>query len=221
VAFFLCGCSQTTVHLYSKYLSDQQIKVINNELVTADFVVRLNQLQFPQSVTQSSLTYSPLIKDRHAVNELINAMSHIGWDIQHTSMLFIDNHWYKENSIALMLVPPGIDPQTITNHQNLANIYKSRNCEKQLTINLEQNGQYQISAGQEKPLNHLIAAGKWTINQFPYLELLPTGADWSLYFELEHRLEVDQIGQIEIAELSPMDNHSILIGCTFIHGLRI
>ncbi|GAC18364.1 hypothetical protein [Paraglaciecola arctica] len=36
VAFLLCGCSQTTVHLYSRYLSAAQIEEINKELVKAD-----------------------------------------------------------------------------------------------------------------------------------------------------------------------------------------
>jgi len=92
VALFLSGCSQTTVHLYSRYLSDAQIKEINKELVEADFTVKVNQLTFPASITQSSLTYSPIINDRNAVNKVINAMSNIAWDIHHTSMLFTDNH---------------------------------------------------------------------------------------------------------------------------------
>lgn len=75
VVLFLCGCSQTTVHLYSRYLSIQQIEMINRELITADFIVKSNDLKFPQSVTQSSLTYSPLIKDLNAVNKVVNAIN--------------------------------------------------------------------------------------------------------------------------------------------------
>jgi hypothetical protein len=221
VALFLCGCSQTTVHLYSRYLSPPQLETINKELVAANFVVKPNQLQFPQSVTQSSLTYSPLIKDRNAVNKIVNTMSHIGWNIQRISMLFTDNHWYKENSIALMLVPPDVDPKAESNRQNWINQYTSKNCEKELNINLKKNGQYQVLTAQNQPLKHHIAAGKWTISQFPYLELRPTGADWGLYFELEKRLEVDQIGQIDIKELNQMNKHSALGDCSFIYGLRI
>ena len=198
-----------------------QLETINEELVAANFVVKPNQLQFPQSITQSSLTYSPLIADRNAVNTLINAMGHIDWDIRQTSILFIDNHWYKDNSIALMLVAPGVNPQAITNQQNLANTYTSQNCKKELTINLEQNGQYQISTNQNQPLKHPIAHGKWAISQFPYLELRPKGADWGFYFELENRLKADQIGQIQITELNQMNDHSILGDCSFIYGLRI
>ena len=61
---------------------------------------------------QSSLTYSPLINDRNAVNKVINSTRDIGWDIYNTIMLFIDNHWYKENSIALMLVQENVHPHS-------------------------------------------------------------------------------------------------------------
>ena len=118
VALLFCSCSQTTVHLYSRYLSDPQIEAISKELVAADFSVKPNQLEFPQSVTQSSLTYSPLINNRNAVNRVIYTMKGVGWDIENTSMLFIDNHWYKKNSVALMLVPSGVKPQEIMNQQN-------------------------------------------------------------------------------------------------------
>lgn len=221
MALFFCSCSQTTVHLYSRYLSEQQIQVINDKLVAADFLVKPNQLKFPQSVIQSSLTYSPLIEDRNAVNNIVNVMSHIGWDIHQTSMLFVDNHWYKENSIALMLVPSGVNPQAITNPQNWANAYTSQNCEKERVINLNKNGQYQILTAKNQPLKHHIAEGKWTISQFPYLELQPTGADWRFYYVLESRLEVDKIGQIDIKKLNPMNNHSILANCSFVYGLRV
>jgi hypothetical protein len=171
VALFLCGCSQTTVHLYSRCLSDAQIEEINKELVKADFIVKPNLLAFPKSITQSSLTYSPLINDRNAVNKVINELSGLGWEIHHTSMLFIDNHWYKENSIALMLLPPwlDLDPHTQTNQQDWANEYTSQNCDLGLAIHLEQNGQYQIVTAKSLPLNHDYATGKWSISVFPYL----------------------------------------------------
>lgn len=64
MALLFCSCSQTTVHLYSRYLSVEQIETINQKLVTADFVVKPNNLQFPKSTTQPSLIYSPLIADQ-------------------------------------------------------------------------------------------------------------------------------------------------------------
>lgn len=221
VALFLCGCSQTTVHLYSRYLSDAQIKEINKKLVEADFTVKVNQLTFPASITQSSLTYSPIINDRNAVNKVINAMNNIAWEINHTSMLFIDNHWYKEDSIALMLVPSGVDPQAQTHQQDWANVYTSQNCELDLTIHLEQKGQYKILNAQNLPINHDYATGKWNISVFPYLELRAKNSDWGFFFELSNQVQTDQIGEVHLSELTPMNNYLVFAGCTFVHGIRL
>lgn len=220
VILFLCGCSQTTVHLYSRYLSDAQIEEINKELVAADFIVKPNHLEFPISVTQSSLTYSPVINDQQAVNKVITELSNIGWEVHHTSMLFTDNHWYKENSIALMLLPPGVTPQAQTHQQDWANSYTGQNCDLGLTINLEQNGQYQIVTAKNLLLNHDYATGKWNISVFPYLELRAKDSDWGVFFELSTRVYSDQIGEVYISELTPMSNYLMFAGCTFVYGVR-
>lgn len=220
VALLLCGCSQTTVHLYSRYLSDAQIEKISRKLVKADFKVKSNHLAFPKSIAQSSLTYSPVIDDQNAVNQIINELSDIGWEIHHTSMLFIDNHWYKENSVALMLVPSGIDPQAQTNQQDWAKEYTSQNCDLGLTINLRGDGQYQILSNKNLLLNHDYATGTWSISTFPYLELRATDSDWGFFFELSKHVQTDQIGAVSIVELTPMNNYIIFANCTFVHGIR-
>jgi hypothetical protein len=220
VALFLCGCSQTTVHLYSRYLSDAQIEEINKELIAADFIVKPNHLAFPKSITQSSLTYSPVIEDRSAVNKVINELNNIGWQIHHTSMLFVDNHWYKENSIALMLLPLGVNPQAQTHQKDWAHEYTSQNCDSGLTINLEQNGQYQIETVRNLPAKHDYATGKWHINVFPYLELRAKDSDWGVLFELSTRVNSDQIGEVQISELTPLNNYLMFAGCTFEYGIR-
>ena len=220
MALLFCSCSQTTVHLYSRYLSDSQIKAIDKKLVAADFIVKPNHLKFPKSIVQSSLTYSPTISDPNAVNNVINTMANIGWDINNTSMLFTDNHWYKENSIALMLVPPNVDPQALTNQQDWANDYTSQDCEHNLILNLDLSGKYQILTDQNLLLKHDYAIGKWTISDFPYLELRAKDSDWGFYFELKNYVVTDKVGEIQISELRPMSNYNIFAGCTFMHGVR-
>lgn len=220
VALVFCSCSQTTVHLYARYLSDSQIQAINKKLVAADFAVKPNHLKFPQSITQSSITYSPLINDRNAVNKLINSMHGMGWEIHNISMLVTDNHWYKDNSIALMLVPPNVDTRAQINQQDWVNEYNSQNCAQSLSINLLRSGQYQILTEHNQLLQHEVATGKWAINNFPYLELRSKNADWQFYFELKHYVNTDKIGEIQISELSPMSHYTVFSSCTFVYGIR-
>jgi hypothetical protein len=208
------------VHLYSRYLSETQIEEINKKLVKADFIVKPNYLEFPKSINKSTLTYSPVIKERNAVDKVIHKLSDIGWEIHHTSMLFIDNHWYKENSIALMLLPPGVEPQAQTHQQDWANDYSSENCDLGLTINLGQNGQYQIVTAKNLPLNRDYATGIWEISNFPYLELRAKNSNWAFFMELSTRMRPDHIGEVYISELTPMTHYLMFAGCTFVHGIR-
>lgn len=74
VALFLSGCSQTTVHLYTKYLSIEQVEEINQTLTNKNFVVVTNEYNFPETVSNSTLIYSPIIQDRKAVDNLIQLL---------------------------------------------------------------------------------------------------------------------------------------------------
>lgn len=219
-ALLLSGCSQTTVHLYSRYLTEQQINDIKQHLVAQDFVVKTNHLAFPASITQSAITYSPVIDDPKAVNTVLDSMQMLGWPIQHTSMLFVDNHWYKENSLALMLVPPDVDPQNRNSEQDIANQYISENCGISIDIHLGRDGRYEILSSDSHQIDAELTLGTWEVTEFPYLALHTTNDNWPIFFELKQYITRDQIGEIQITELSPLSNYSFLGGCTFKFGLR-
>lgn len=148
-------------------------------------------------------------------------MSDIGWNIHHTSMLFTDNHWYKENSVALMLVPQNVDLETQTNQRDWVDEYKSHHCDQGLTITLKHNGQYQVLSSQNVLIEQDYAVGQWVINPFPYLELRPKDPEWGFYFTLKTYVETDKISKVQISELTPMSDYSIFAGCTFVSGIRI
>lgn len=220
MAFVFTGCSQTTVHLYARYLSEAEITQINQILTANNMQVKTNDLAFPASITQSSLTYSPVIDDPKAVNTVLESMQTLGWPIHHTSMLFVDNHWYKENSLALMLVPPDVDPQSKNSAQDIANQYTSENCGLGINIKLGKNGQYEILTTAEHQIDTDLTLGTWEITEFPYLALHSLDDNWPMFFELKQYKTRDQIGEIQITELSPLSNYSFLGGCTFKFGLR-
>lgn len=220
MALLICGCSHTTVHLYFRYLSKAQIVTINKELKDANFEVKVNNLAFPESVTQSSIIYSPVLNDQNAVNKVVNKLGDIGWDIHYSSMLFIDKHWYRQNSIALLLVPLGVDPQKQNSQGVWANKYHSQNCEFDLSINLNKNGDYKIESSTDTAFNQSYATGMWNIDVFPYLELRSPDSKWSVLFSLSNYVHTDLLGEVNISQLTPMDNYVWFAGCTFVFGIR-
>ena len=78
VACLLSGCSQTTVHLYGRYLPAQQINKITEKLRQEQFKVVVNKLPFPDTIHSSSIIYSPFIKEPLNVELLIHSMLSIG-----------------------------------------------------------------------------------------------------------------------------------------------
>ncbi|MEP1446373.1 MAG: hypothetical protein ABJK37_09715 [Paraglaciecola sp.] len=220
VALLLCGCSHTTVHLYSRYLSKAQIATIDKALKDANFVVEANNLAFPKSVTQSSVIYSPVLNNPNAVNKVVNELADLGWDIHYSNMLFIDNHWYRENSIALLLVPLGVDPQKQNNPDVWAKKYHSQNCEFELSINLSKNGEYKIESTTNTAFEHDYTSGQWNIDVYPYLELRSPNSKWRVVFSLSNFVHTDLIGEVNISQLTPMENYALFAGCTFEYGVR-
>jgi hypothetical protein len=184
-------------------------------------VVQTNQLAFPDSVTQSTLIYSPFMQDSNAVNTLLSALNSKNWQVAHTSMLFADNHWYKENSIALMLLPEGVNPQQQNQAQDWAKTFKSHACETALTLKLDTNGQYQILTADQSLLIDERAKGQWDLTQFPYVTFNVAELDWPFYFEAKTYKQHDLIGEIHIFELKPMDNYYFLNSCSFVFGQRV
>ena len=75
-------------------------------------------------------------------------------------MLFIDNHWYTENAIALMLVPLGVNLQEMTNQQVWPYEYSSQYCKTDLTTKLQLGAQYQILIKKNQFLKHESAEGR-------------------------------------------------------------
>ncbi len=221
LALLLSGCSHTTVHLYSRYLTEQQVEQISQSLQAQDYVVKTNQLAFPDSVTQSSLIYSPFMQDIEAVNNLISLLNNQEWPIHHSSMLFADNHWYKENSIALMLLPEGVDPQQNNQNQDWAKEFKSEHCQTDMSISLAVSGQYKIIDANNKLIKNERAQGQWDISQFPYVTFNAAELEWPFYFEAKTYKKQDLIGEVQIYELAPMSNYSFLNNCTFMFGQRV
>ena len=75
------ACTSTKVHLYSRYLSPLEVQTISKALENVNFEVMTNSLSFPDTVSHSTLLYSPFIQDEAQVDNVINALTKLGWVI--------------------------------------------------------------------------------------------------------------------------------------------
>jgi hypothetical protein len=216
----LLACSSTKVHLYTRYLTDTEIKEISKELENADFDVIPNNLTFPDTVNESTLLYSPFIQGEDSLESITNTLTKLGWDIPSVESLVSGNHWFKQDSVGLFLLPEGIKQNDKIASQDLVNVYKSRNCEVSVNIRLDSDNTYQIffAKSTDGRTDHL--KGKWKVRSYPYLELTSSNERWWFYFEIQQKVETDKVSKIAVVELKPVDNYSFFPNCSFAYGVR-
>jgi hypothetical protein len=217
----IVGCSSTTVYLNTRYLSDSESQNVIGKLEQSGFSVETNTFDFPQSVIQSSLIYSPMVKNREAIDRVIDVLTEINWNVPSVRPLVSNNHWFTKNSVGLYLVPEGVQTHGRRATQDLANIYKSRNCNANIEINFKSNGSYEIVFDADDKPHMASLKGSWAIRSYPYVELRPTPDSPWYYFEIENKVETDKVSDIEIVELKPAEDYEQLSNCTFVYGLRL
>lgn len=108
ICVFISACSSTKVHLYSRYLSEQENIEITKAIEEQGFDVITNTLAFPDEIQQSTLLYSPFVQKENGVDILIATLNNIGWAISTVQPIFAGNHFYTKDSVGLFLLPDGI-----------------------------------------------------------------------------------------------------------------
>ena len=209
----LTGCSTVTVHVNTRYLSEQETRALVSKLKAADFTVKTNDQLFPTQVASTTILYSPLLQDREAIFRLEDTITS-DWPVSYIQALSISNHWYTKNSIGLYLVPENVDPHRGTSSANLANVYTGWQCKSSVVLNLHRNGTFGLQKGDQS------YSGNWKITSFPYLQLSGSEPYLHTYFEVSQHSEVDKISPVTITSLTPVENDFLADGCVLTFGLR-
>jgi len=220
LCFTIMACSSTKVHLYTRYLTDSEIKEISKELENADFDVIRNNLKFPDTIHESTLLYSPFIQDEDSLETITSTLTKLGWVITSVHSLVSGNHWYKKDSVGLFLLPEGGKQNDKIARQDLANVYESINCSTAVKVylNSDQTYEFVFAEKDEEQTDHL--TGTWKMRSSPYIELTSNNKMWWFYFNIEKKLETDKVSKIEIVELHPEDKYNFFPSCSFAYGIR-
>ena len=221
LCFTLVACSSTKVHLYTRYLSAKEIDKVSTLLEHNNFKVVRNALAFPEKVHQSTLLYSPFIQNVQSLNLLSDSLATINWPIASVQPLVMGNHWYKKDSIALLLVPEGLKTNDRIALQDLHNVYQSTNCDTSVNIRLNKDHSYQFffEKNIDKRTDHL--SGNWQVRSYPYIELTSFNERWRYYFKIEQKLLTDKVSEIALIELKPVDTYHYFANCSFEYGIRV
>ncbi len=215
-SFLLVACTvPTTVHLNVKYLDQDAQQEIVTDLTTAGFNVVTNKVDFPGNHLQSTIIYSPLIKNTDSVNTLLSTVKKRDYQVVQVDMLANSNHWYTKDSIGLYLLPTDFKPAKQTINDKMVGDYVTHNCEHDASLSIKQSGEwtYQYSGGDD-------VKGNWSILDSTYL-FIERDEPWiNLYFEFSFSQQTDMLGSVNITKLVPLNDSSYIVKCGFIKGIR-
>lgn len=214
--------SQPTVYLYGKYLDESQKTQIQLQLQANEYLVEINDFDFPTSITRSTILYSLFLKDPESITQVERVAEKAGIKIERTQSLTEGNHWYTKNSLALFLLPENPAGLVPVFQKDLAQTFLSEECDTALSLTLFQNGSYVFSAQNTTSLEADLLEGTWAYRQYPYIELKRQGGQFSdFYFEISRTIEADRVSEIEFIKLSSLSLQHFPKGCVFVYGQRL
>ncbi|MFQ3237401.1 MAG: hypothetical protein ACI9C4_002985 [Paraglaciecola sp.] len=146
-------------------------------------------------------------------------MNSISINVNSIAPLVSGNHWYTKDSIALFLITSEANANGQIMKPDLAQTYTSRDCDKSIALNLDDDGNYQLARELWSDEQQLLCKGK---GQYPYVELRPEkGKSGYRYYEIFQAVEVDKVSEIQMLKLVPLQSHQLVGDCKFAFGLRI
>lgn len=226
----LSACAnQPTVYVYAKYLDDEQRNELTEQLEKEDLQVKLNEFDFPTTISTNTLLYSLLLQDEQTIDTTSDVTKRLGFPINSTASITQGNHWYTKNSLAIFLFPDGQRPADSLLPQDLVHVYVGEGCGDGKRLILHKNGTYTLELNREdENTGDSVTAtgnGQWKFRQFPYLELQEAGAHYAnYYFEISQNHTADKVSDLVLTSLTLINDNSanpLAETCVFEFGERI
>jgi hypothetical protein len=177
--------SKTQLHLYAKYLSDEQTSQVINKLDKATFDVVINQLDFPNSVNDNAIVYAPSSNSRKRLENLMVSLSALGFDVSNASLIAANNHSFTENNVGMFLLPDGVKiehkPEGSNQYQfPMVNEYGAIDCQNTTTLYLKEPNAFYIEVDfwQEAQQQYLAESyqGNWQLTA--HNQLILSAESW-------------------------------------------
>ena len=216
------ACTSTKVHLYSRYLSESVRVELTQQLQEKGFEVVNNTYRFPDDIHQSSLIYAPYMAQQDSVALLLKQLKTLGWTSIYQQVFASGNHYYVNNSVGLLLLPPGESKPDNNSVEALSQHYQAKKCHYDMSLILNSDSTYSFVGPDSEGLKNLgFTAGQWKITQYPYIEMVSEDEDWRFYYKIKHSSSTDMISHVKVISLSPFEHNSKLPQCKFEYGLRL
>ncbi len=209
------GCSTSKVYLNQRFISDKEVKVIQSDLEGNGYSVQLINVDFPASITRSSLIHSPLLTDVNSLEHIKVILEHQGFKQLNIINLTEGNHWYKHNNMGIYLM--SLDPEYLEKAaQQLPSEFSSKNCRTNYQLVLNDNHRFTLYIE-----NQLIKEGSWEITGWPYVRLYNQDPFFDYFYQVSQKHIQEQLGTVKVTDLTPVNSAITVKDCRLVHGVRL
>lgn len=231
----LTACSsKTQVHLYAKYLSDEETAEVINKLDKANFDIAINQLDFPKSVNDNAIVYAPSSNSRKRLDNLMVTLTSLGFNVSNASLIVANNHSFTANNVGVFLLPDGVrvEHKLEGSHQYqlpLINEYGAIDCQHATTLYLKESNEFfiEVDIWQEDKQQYSAKyfEGNWQLTENN--QLILSNNSWSepLIFNKKTYVENKHKSNWRVVSFTPVEmsgaDQQKTIHCTYTINLAL
>ena len=220
----LGGCQSPQVHLFNRHLSAEESTALHQTLEQQGFDVHLNALPLPDDMQQSTLMFSPMLKNYGDVTRLIELLESSGFPIAGANILSNNNHSYTGDNIGVYLLPPGAIRQAPDNAIALINEFSGKSCDSgDASLQLRANGHYrfELSVWDEQQQDYRSQTRQGVWRQQDELLLMESQDGRIQAFAIVEGTRQLPEGRLRTLNLLARPSNSGMDGCNFTIGLHL
>lgn len=209
-AFLLVGCQKPSIYLYSKYITETERQKLTEQFEQEGYQVVVNTLPFPQGVRQTSILYSPMLKDPNNLDKTIAILKKQGIEIDSVSSLVEGSHFVTKDALAVFIV---FNPEVFAAPVKQGQIFASQNCDNEFELHINQGNNASVKINDETTTVTWRLLANNDILSFRKYQ----GADYN--YDVIRDVASTPVGVVDEIRLKPIVSNSWLGECEFYYGL--
>lgn len=209
-ALLLTGCQKASIYLYSKHISELETAKLTSEFEQAGYRVQVNQHAFPREIKNTSLLYSPLLRDRENIEKVKNVLTTQGLEVNSISSLIKGNHLVTKDAIAVFVVS---DPRGIVAPIVKGQVYTSHNCDSEYHIDIASTKTAEVSEQESK------TEVVWRLLANQEIFQMTDDEGYNFNYEIHKSVSQTPVGVVDEVILKPIVKNRWFSDCEFYSGV--
>lgn len=209
------ACSSAPkVHVFGKYLSDEQKSAVEKSFLDNEYDVTFNQLAFPKGISQNTVVYNAEPGSKSHTRNIIELVESLGYPVEATNLILADSHSFTIGNLGLYLVPEGANALLQRNQDydpELHNEYGAVNCLHSATLTLGDYEKFSIEVEKwDKAKQDYIVdkvSGEWQLMNSDYLKLTSEALINDLYFTKKKEQTEIAGRNMKVVKFVPMNGY--------------